>query len=142
MSLVTEREAPFIYTLLADALIRLREANHAVLILNEAVAQWPDNDQVRLRMATALAMSGKPADGLAILEPYLEKHPDYHAAHLAALKTLYEARGREVCAIARGGPSAVRQMGESLRCRQRSTADPRRPVAKNDEQIKVAGTFG
>jgi VWFA-related protein len=92
MSLVTEREAPFIYTLLADALIRLKEANHAIVILNEAVAQWPDNDQVRLRMATALTMSGKPADGLAMLEQYLEKHPEDHAATLTALKTLYEAR--------------------------------------------------
>jgi hypothetical protein len=57
------------------------------------MTQWPDNDQIRLRMATALTQSGKPAEGLAMLEQYLEKHPEDHAAHLTALRTLFEARG-------------------------------------------------
>ena len=37
MSLITESEAPFIYTLLGDAFVRLREFDAALDILNEAV---------------------------------------------------------------------------------------------------------
>jgi len=91
-SLVTESEAPFIYTLLGDGLLRLREVDQAVDILKEASTLWPDNEQVQLRLGTALAMAGQPADALAVLDPYLEKHPDDHERLFVALRTIYEAR--------------------------------------------------
>jgi tetratricopeptide (TPR) repeat protein len=92
MSLVTESDAPFIYTLLGDALLRLRETDHALEILNEAAAEWPDNEEVQVRLGSALAMAGKRAEAIAKLEPYLEKHPDDVERHFVALRTLYEAR--------------------------------------------------
>jgi tetratricopeptide (TPR) repeat protein len=92
MSLVTESDAPFIYTLLGDALLRLREVDHALEILNEAAAEWPDNDDVQVRIGSALAMAGKRAEAIAKLEPYLDKHPDDYERHFVALRTLYEAR--------------------------------------------------
>ena len=91
-SLVTESDAPFIYTLLADAFIRLREIESALGILNEATSLWPDSDQVQLRLGTALALAGKGAESLNVLEPYLARNPRDHDRHFVVLRTLYEAR--------------------------------------------------
>jgi VWFA-related protein len=92
MSLVTESDAPFIYTLLGDALLRLREVEHAIQILNEAKGIWPDSDEVQVRMAAALSMAGRRAESMQILEPYLAKHPEDTERHFLALRILYEAR--------------------------------------------------
>jgi VWFA-related protein len=92
LALVTESDAPFIFTLLGDALLRLREVDHALEILNDAAAQWPDNEEVQVRIGAALAMAGKRADALTKLEPYLEAHPDDQERHFFALRMLYEAR--------------------------------------------------
>jgi tetratricopeptide (TPR) repeat protein len=92
MSLVTESDAPFIYTLLGDALLRLHEVDHAVEILNEALAEWPDSDEVQIRLGIAYSMSGKRAEALDRFEAYLTKHPDDQERHFLALKTLYEAK--------------------------------------------------
>ena len=45
-SLITERHAPFVYTLLGDALLRLRDMDQAIDILTEA-SLWPADEQVR-----------------------------------------------------------------------------------------------
>jgi tetratricopeptide (TPR) repeat protein len=92
LALVTESEAPFIFTLLGDALLRLREVDQALEILNQAAAEWPDNDEVQVRIGAALAMAGKRADALLKLEPYLEKHPQDVERHFFTLRLLYEAR--------------------------------------------------
>lgn len=90
-SLVTESDAPFIYTLLGDALLRQRQIDQALDILNEAATLWPDSAEVQQRLATALSMGGKPAEALKILDPYLASHPQDHERHFLALRTLYEA---------------------------------------------------
>jgi tetratricopeptide (TPR) repeat protein len=92
LALVTESDAPFIYTLLGDALLRLREADKALAILDDAAAQWPANEEVQVRIGAALAMAGKRADALVKLESYLDKHPDDQERQLVALRMLYQAR--------------------------------------------------
>jgi VWFA-related protein len=92
LTLVTHSDAPFIFTLLADALLRLRDAAQALEVLNEAAAGWPEDNEVQVRMGLAYAMSGKRADALQKLEPYLAAHPDDHERHFVALRTLYDAR--------------------------------------------------
>jgi len=92
LALVTESEAPFIYTLLGDALLRLREVDNAMNILGQAATQWPDNEDVQVRIGAALAMAGKRGDALSKFEPYLATHPDDMERHFAALRLLYEAR--------------------------------------------------
>ena len=92
LSLVTQSDAPFIFTLLADALLRLRDVPQALDVLNEAAAQWPEDDEVEIRIATAYALSGKRAEALEKFEAYLAKHPDDQDRHFLALRTLYEAR--------------------------------------------------
>ena len=91
-ALVTEGDAPFVYTLLGDALLRLRDAPKAVDILKEAASLWPDNDDVLLRLGTAYAVAGKSAEALDTLEPYLSRHPADHERIFIVLRLLYEAR--------------------------------------------------
>jgi tetratricopeptide (TPR) repeat protein len=92
LALVTESAAPFIYTLLGDALLRLRQVDQALAILDDAAAQWPENEEVQVRIGAALAMAGKRADALLKLESYLEKHPEDQERQLVALRLLYQAR--------------------------------------------------
>jgi predicted Zn-dependent protease len=72
--------------------------DQAVDILKEASKLWPDNEQVQLRLGTALAMDGKAAEALTVLDPYLAKHPEDHERHFVAMRTIYEAHaaGRTV----------------------------------------------
>jgi VWFA-related protein len=90
-SLITEGDAPFVYTLLGDALLRLRDMSRALDILKEASTLWPDDDQVRLRYGTALSMAGRRAEALATLDPYIARHPEDHERLFVALRTIYEA---------------------------------------------------
>lgn len=91
-SLVTESDAPFIYTLLADAFLRLREVESALGILLEARGLWPESDEVLLRLGTALAIGGRAGEALAVLDPYLLRNPGDHERHFIALRAIYEAR--------------------------------------------------
>ena len=91
-SLITESNAPFVYTLLGDALLRLRDADQAIDILTEARALWPADDEVTIRLATALVMANKPGEALTLLEPYLATHPADHERLFLALRAIYEAR--------------------------------------------------
>ena len=100
-SLITESNAPFVYTLLGDALLRLRDVDQALDILIEARTLWPADDAVTMRLGTALVMASKPAEGLKVLQPYLEAHPSDHERLLVALRAIYEARtaGRPIGTI-------------------------------------------
>lgn len=91
-SLITDPSAPFVYTLLADAFMRLRDIDRALDVLTEAQALWPTDDQVTGRFAAALVTANKPAEALKVLNPYLATHPADHERLLLALRGLYEAR--------------------------------------------------
>lgn len=94
MSLITESEAPFVYTLLGDAFVRLREFDAALDILKEATNLWPGNDQVQLRLGTVYALSAQPVEAVKILDPYLAQHPEDQERLLIALRSIYEARSK------------------------------------------------
>lgn len=91
-SLITESDAPFVYTLLGDALLRLRRTADAIGVLREAALLWPDVDDVMMRFGTALAQGGQSADALKILDPYLTKHADDQDRLLLAMRLIYEAK--------------------------------------------------
>jgi predicted TPR repeat methyltransferase len=91
-SLITQSDAPFIYTLLGDAFLRLKDNDQAVDILVEASHLWPESDDVKMRLGTAQAAAGKAADAILTLDAYLAKHPDDHATLLLAMRTIYDAR--------------------------------------------------
>jgi len=91
-SLITESNASFVYTLLGDALLRLRDMDQAIDVLTEARTLWPNDDQVTLRLGTALVMANKPAEAMKVLDPYLTAHPADTDRLYLALRALYEAR--------------------------------------------------
>lgn len=93
-SLVTESDAPFIYPLIGDALLRARDMKGAIAILSEAVDRWPTDDQLHLRLGTAYAAAGKPIEAVKSLDAYLEKHPEDHERLFVALRIIYEARSK------------------------------------------------
>src|SRR4030095_15538791 len=74
-SLITEANAPFVYTLLGDALLRLRDVEQAIDVPMEAGTLGPREDQFGLRLGTALVAAKKQAEALKVLQPYLEAHP-------------------------------------------------------------------
>ncbi len=91
-ALITDAGAPFVYTLLGDAMLRLHHTADAIGLLREAAILWPDVDDVTMRFGTALAQGGQAADALKVLEPYLEKHAADQDGLMLAMRLLYEAR--------------------------------------------------
>lgn len=91
-ALITESNAPFVYTLLGDALLRGRDLAPAIDVLMEARALWPADDDVGVRLATALVRANKQADALKVLQPYLDAHPADQDWLFLAMRALYEAR--------------------------------------------------
>jgi VWFA-related protein len=91
-TLVTHPSAPWIYTVLSDALLRSKETAQAVNLLRETVKLWPENDDVLMRLGTALSMAGQPAQALKTLDGYLSRHPDDADRLLLVMRMLYEAR--------------------------------------------------
>ena len=91
-ALITDADAPFVYTLLGDAMLRLHKTADAIGLLREAALLWPDSDDVTLRFGTALAQGGQAADALRILDPYLTKHPADQDRLMLAMRLIYEAR--------------------------------------------------
>ena len=91
-ALITESNAPFVYTLLGDALLRLRDVEQAIDVLTEARALWPADGEVGMRLATAFIRANKHADALKTLQPHLDAQPANPEWLLLAMRTLYEAR--------------------------------------------------
>jgi hypothetical protein len=90
--LVVEPEAPFMHTVVADALLRLRDTTQAVVVLRQAAAVWPDDDDIQMRLGTALATAGSELDAIRTLDGYLGRHPDDHERLLLAMRLIYDAR--------------------------------------------------
>jgi VWFA-related protein len=90
-SLVTEPDAPFIYIVLADALLRARDGAGALDISREAANLWPQNDEIQVRLVVAAAMAGEFSEALKAVEGQLEKGPNEPARLFFAMRILYEA---------------------------------------------------
>lgn len=91
-ALIVDTRAPWIYTTMIDALLRTRDLAPALELLADAWSRWPDNDDIRVRLGTAQALSGQPVDAVRTLDPYLTSHPTDHERLLLALRMLFEAR--------------------------------------------------
>jgi VWFA-related protein len=90
--LIADTRAPWIYTTLVDALLRTRDLVPALELLADASSRWPESDDIRVRLGTAQAMSGQPAEAVRTLDPYLTRQPADHERLLLALRMLFEAR--------------------------------------------------
>ena len=130
-SLITESNAPFVYTLLGDALLRLREHRPGHRHPDRGAHAVARRRQVGLRLGTALVMANKPADALKVLEPYLAAHPADHERLFLALRALYEARSAgRVHRHRRGRQGPVHPLRRRLRRRERTAAGAGGPVAQ------------
>ena len=90
-ALITEADAPFVYTLLGDAMLRLHRTADAIGLMREATLLWPDADDVAMRFGTALAQGGQAADALKVLDPYLARHAADQDRLLLAMRLIYDA---------------------------------------------------
>jgi VWFA-related protein len=91
-TLITDPGAPWIYTVLADALLRSNETGQALNLLRETQKLWPENDDVLMRLGTALSKAGQPDQAVKTLDGYLTRHPDDADRRLLVMRLLYEAR--------------------------------------------------
>jgi predicted Zn-dependent protease len=101
-------KTPVVYTVLADGLFRLGDPPQAIAPLREAFTTWPDDDQIRRRLAIAYAVTLQDANALIAVAPYLTRHPEDHDALLVALHAIYALQVSDAPPLADG--EALRQM--------------------------------
>ena len=92
LSLVKDPAAPWFYTLLSDSMLRQHQVPQALEILKAATALWPADDDITLRLGTALSMDGRPAESLDVLDTYFTRHGDDSERLLLAMRMIYDAR--------------------------------------------------
>ena len=88
-ALLATETAPVEHSTLADALFRIGESREAIALLRGALSVWPEDDTLLKRLAIALALELKYGDALAVIEPYVERHPTDHEVLLLALVTMF-----------------------------------------------------
>ena len=93
-SLVTEADSRLIYEVLADALLRLEDGKQAEAIVMEAQERWPGDDVFAPRLAAAKAILEQPAQAIAVLAPYIDRHPADAEPLFLAIRLLYEGHDR------------------------------------------------
>ena len=88
-ALLATETAPVEHSTLADALFRTGESREAIALLRGALSVWPEDDTLLKRLAIALAFELKYGEALAVIEPYVERHPTDHEVLLLALVTMF-----------------------------------------------------
>ncbi len=90
-SLVTEADARIVYDVLADALLRLRDAEQAASILTEAQEKWTDDDSFVPRLAVSQVLLDHGREAFALLEPYIVRHQTDADAIFLAIRLMYDS---------------------------------------------------
>ena len=80
---------PVTSSFLADTLFRTGETREALAVLRDALAARPGDDRLVRRVAIGHALELEYAQALAIIEPYIERHPGDPAALLLALLSMF-----------------------------------------------------
>jgi VWFA-related protein len=93
-ALLGETGSAALYALLSDALLRVGEADQAVAILDEGLAAFPDDEQLRRRLGLARASAGDP-EALPLLSAWVDAHPDDSRALFATLALLFDGFSRQ-----------------------------------------------
>jgi VWFA-related protein len=93
-ALLGETGSAALYALLSDALLRVGEADQAVAILDEGLAAFPDDEQLRRRLGLARASAGDP-EALTLLSAWVDAHPDDSRALFATLALLFDGFSRQ-----------------------------------------------
>ena len=101
-ALLGEAATPVLYAMLADALLRVRETQQAVEILNEGLATYPDDPSLRRRLGMAHAAAGNRQEALPLLQSWVDAHPGDTGALFATLALLFDGFSREAAGAAAG----------------------------------------
>ena len=99
-ALIGEVGSPVLYALLSDALVRAKEQEQALAILNEGLAAFPDDKGLRRRLGMAYAMAGRGEEALPLLTSWVDAHPEDQEALFATLALLFEGFSRETAGAA------------------------------------------
>jgi VWFA-related protein len=89
-ALITETGSPVLYSLLAEALLRLEEAEQAADIAKEGAGSFPEDPELKRQLGIACAMVGRDPEALDFLGPYVESHPADAGALFVLLRVLFE----------------------------------------------------
>lgn len=89
-ALIGEVGAAGVYPVLIDGLLRLREGEHALDVLQEAEPTFADRSQYERRLAQAYALLGRIDESVPLAHRYLEAHPDDVDMLFLAMQMLYE----------------------------------------------------
>jgi VWFA-related protein len=83
-ALTGDEPRPEVYQMIADAYLRLGDADEAASLLEEAGSRWPDDTRFGVTSALARAANGHPEEALAGLKPWLDRPtPDPDAMALS-----------------------------------------------------------
>jgi tetratricopeptide (TPR) repeat protein len=72
-ALTADEPRPEVYQMIADAYLRLGDADEAAGLLAEAGSRWPDDARFAITSALARAAGGHPDEALDGLKPWLER---------------------------------------------------------------------
>ena len=100
-ALIGESGSPTLYQVLADALLRVREVDQAIAILDEGLAAFPEDQGLRRRLGLAHAAAGHPEQALTLLGAWVDAHPEDTRALFATLALLFDAFSREAAGTAK-----------------------------------------
>ena len=100
-ALIGESGSPALYQVLADALMRVREADQAIAILDEGLAAFPEDEGLRRRLGLAHATAGHSEEALLLLGAWVDAHPEDTRALFATLALLFDAFSREAAGSAK-----------------------------------------
>jgi hypothetical protein len=74
-ALIEERGVPVLYTLLADAWLRLNDPARALEVLTRAATRWPTDADLKRRRAVTLARAGRRSEALSEVDSLLAASP-------------------------------------------------------------------
>jgi thioredoxin-like negative regulator of GroEL len=100
-ALIGESGNPTLHQVLADALLRVREVDQAIAILDEGLAAFPEDQGLRRRLGLAHALAGHPEEALSLLVAWVDAHPEDTRALFATLALLFDAFSREAAGAAK-----------------------------------------
>lgn len=87
------------YVLFADARLRDGQPTSVIDVLKPMYETTPADDEIAMRLASAMLMTGRYVEARPVLDTFLAKHPTDQAALFAAVFAQYQATTREHLAL-------------------------------------------
>jgi tetratricopeptide (TPR) repeat protein len=99
MAIGKEPRPRLAYILFAEARLRDSQPTSVIDVLKPAYERNPDDDELAMRLASAMLMTGRYVEARPVLDTFLAKHPADQAAIFAAVFAQYQATTRDHLAV-------------------------------------------